>query len=244
MNWMERYASPEDASCLCRHVHRGGGVSLVTDTRCLLVADDPAATFDDLAIDPKAAPVVTAFRYAAPPTDALWADLYDLWRWLDRVERLVCPGCRGTGHYGPLGEGGEAFTCSECDGNRWVFPVPDRPDGDTVVVCGRHLDRNRVAWWLAGELADLGTACRAWAVEGAAGVPAVMIAGERWRLVVSSMRPETHRGRHRSYHPGAGTWWASRRCETSQCASIDWAQEQGVDPGALFPEYVPEGAFA
>lgn len=240
MTWMDRYTLP-DSTPLWSAVHRGDGRAVVTDGRTLLAVDDPAATFAQLELpagNPGVSPAARRLLAEPPPADAMWTDLGDLWLWLDRVERERCRACGGTGNAIQSDPGVHPprfVACEECDARGWHLSVPAAPDADTVMVCGRHLDRNRVAWWLAGELAGHGDHCRVWPTHTGM-MPAATFAGDHWRLVVAAMSPEIHRGRYRAYHPGLGLWWVERRCGTARCAARDWAQDRGIDPLDVFGE--------
>ena len=114
---------------------------------------------------------------------------------------------------------------------------------DAVVLAGGLVDRWRLCWWLPGELEPLGTDVAVWP-SGAFTPPLkapLTIDGGRWRLVVMTLDP-THApagaaGRpRRTYFPGAGLWWACRRCPTARLAAIDWFADRGVgvDEATLF----------
>lgn len=250
MDWLARYILPNCGLEAYKSVWRGDGRAVVTNGSCLLAVDDPAATFAPLAVPftrPESNGRLRAILSAPPPADALVTDLPDLWAWLDRLVRERCGPCAGTGKAFHLeaGHPPRFVACDDCDGRGWHLSFPEEPvDRDTVAVCGVPVDRNAVAWWLAGELADLGEswACRVWAAvpfPPAAGsvaepVPVVTFAGDHWRVSVAGFDRGAHSGRYRAYHPGAGSWWAARRCETARLAAADWCQDRDIDPADLF----------
>jgi hypothetical protein len=228
VNWLERYTTPDSFVPAWGSVHRGLGRRLVTDSRSLLTIDDPAATLAPLelpGVKPGNRKFLDAILAEKTPADALVADLSDLWAWLDRVERERCPACTVL----PLPPGAG---CEECDGRRWVFPW--REAGvDSVILCGLHLDRNRLAWWLAAELEPIGSRVALWA-STAGSVASLAIDGGGWRLVVSALLEEYQRPGNRAYLPGAGAWWTCRRCPVARLSAADWAMDRGADPAGVF----------
>lgn len=247
LKWLNRYVRPDSGNPLWETVHRACGVAFVSDSRSLLVADDPAATF----APPEFAGVGSLFRgdegakrheiltralIENPPDDAIHADLFDLWLWLDRVERVPCGDCNGTGRYRAY-HGPDAFPCLECNGEGW-FPVcadPDDPQ-NTVSLLGLPFDRNRLAWWLPGELADVcggRTECRVFVFTHGA-VPSLAIVGRGWRLICASLNRDMNPQSYRTYLLGAGVWWSQRRDRIATLAADDWAQERGLQAGELW----------
>jgi len=243
--FLGRYTVP-DAGPHCSSVHHTpGGRSLVTNNRHLLAVDGMADGSGPLEV---AVPQAKLHRmldvvHSPPPADAMVTDLADLWLWLDRVERERCPECRGSGCYGGL-EWSDPPPCELCDGDGWLLPdfSPEEhgPD-DVVTLCEIPLDRNALAWWLPGELAGLGTACRVWARAFPVSpnsvndpVPVVTVAGDRWRVAAAGLLRQFYPGRFRTYLPGAGVWYACRRDRVARLAGADWAQERDRDGFDLF----------
>ena len=240
MDWLDRYTDPDSSWTDWANVHRGDGHSVVTDRRCILAVDDPAAGFAELVLRPNQPEVNRVARAALAepvPAGAVRTDLHDLWLWLDRLDRERCPDCPPDPDLRPF--------CQDCDGRGWVRLEPDEDnyDADSVVLAGGLVDRWRLCWWLPGELEPLGTDVAVWP-SGAFTPPLkapLTIDGGRWRLVVMTLDP-THApagaaGRpRRTYFPGAGLWWACRRCPTARLAAIDWFQDRGVeaDEATLF----------
>lgn len=252
LDWLDRYLLPDCGYAAWDRVHRGDGRAVATDGRCILAVDDPAATFAELDVpfgtahgfDPADANRTLRGLLAEPaPADADVTDLGDLWAWVGHLWRERCPACLGTGSF--LGMGPDDPPCEECDGRRWVFPLPpwDRPDADTVTARGLPLDRNRLAWWLAGELGDYGAAPVCVWRSASAGLksPAVAFAGPCWRLVVAASDRDVHPARYRTYLPGAGQWWERRLEPVARWAAEDWARERGADGYDLFGGHAGEG---
>lgn len=236
LTWLNRYTLPDSGRHLWEHVHSHHGRAVVTDGRCMLAVDDPGASFGPLAEAVRLSPRVvldrvTAFLDHPAPADASHTTLSDLWFWLDRLERMQCPACRPFRRGDP-----EREFCSGCDGDGWVFPWRDSADKDTGVVAGVHLDRNRLCWWLAGELEGFGAAVRYWRHKAHAAMsqPAVVFDGGGWRLAVMSLDPTFHPGRYREYLPGAGVWWHHRRDGVARCAAADYYAERGIEADNLF----------
>jgi hypothetical protein len=232
MTWLARYTTPDSGRPLWEAVHAApGGWACVTDGRCLLGAKrraDPARPPLLPVPGDKGKDVVARLLNAPVPDDAAGSTLADLWLWLDHVALLRCPACRP---FERDARDPEVMFCSECDGRRWVFPVPDPADADTVRACGKPLDRNRLAWWLAGELGDIAPAVR---VFPAAGLDAVTFDGGRWRLVVMALKADVHPGVYRAYTPGAGQWWHLRRDPVSRLVARDWCEERGLGVADLY----------
>ena len=238
MDWLDRYTDSDSGWADWATVHRGDGRSVVTDRRCVLAVDDPAAGFGELVLRPRQPEVNRVAREALAepvPAGAVRTDLHDLWLWLDRLDRERCTECP------PYSA---RPYCEECDGRGWLRPEPDEDnyDADAVVLAGGLVDRWRLCWWLPGELESLGTDVAIWP-SGAwpFGKAPLAIDGGRWRLIVMTLdmthAPAGSAGRpRRTYHPGAGLWWACRRCPTARLAAIDWFADRGVgvDEATLF----------
>jgi hypothetical protein len=190
--WMRRYTDPESNTSAKRDLWRHAGLTLVTDrSRLLCVEGDGGTPLDD-APDSWANAVIHVAGEAKRP-DAGATTLGDLWAWADRVERIVCPACAGTGLVNAMdgnrviGPHEQAALCPECDGRLWVFPWDDdRPDRDTVQFGAVPLDRNQLAWWLAAELGTPDTV-----VEYQVGnldrsrVGTVALFGPNWKLILA-----------------------------------------------------------
>jgi hypothetical protein len=252
--WVNRYTVPETPMGLA---HLGWGCRVVTDARCILSVADPSAPFEEPQVffgDPEKPEsfevakrkntVIWSLIQERVPPDAGQTTLNDLWLWLDRIERRACAWCSGTGDGTFLTNGGEVLVtsagvaCGECEGKGWYFPEPyPQLDADPVTVCGYPLDRNRLSWWLAGELQEHGTEVRFWATSAAPAAVAVVFDNPQWRLVCSSKHRDAHPARYRTYLPGCGQWWQHRYDPVARMAATDWAMERGADYYDLFGEH-------
>jgi hypothetical protein len=247
VNWLNRYLKPDVGNAIYSQVWQGNGQSVVTCGSHLLAVDDPAATFDALRvtgvgnIDHGSA--ISQLLTRPTPDTAMVTTLGDLWAWLDRVERHLCPGCV-KGHY-PIHytEGGMIYPfgpyeiidwrreiiCETCDGNLWVFPYVESGPKPDVVCFGRCVfDRNALAWWLPAELGDAQQLVRIW-VTPTGRSHILIVQGSVWKLLTVEMQAEKYRGRYRTYYPGAGLWWTHRRDPVAMLTAQDWCQEKGYD---------------
>jgi len=248
LGWLDRFVSHDSGHPLWDAVHRAHGLAFASDGRSLLAVDDPAATFDG----PAFAGVGAIFRgddaagrherlsrllVEETPADAAPADLLDLWAWLDRVERVQCDSCRRIRAFYELGDSDPVGVCPECDGRGWFYTMFEPDDPKTVVtILGLPFDRNRLAWWLPGELWDVcggRTACRVFP-SGAAAMQSVTFVGRGWRLVCASLKRESNPRQYREYRLGCGAWWSHRHDAKAVAAAEDWAQERGMSPGSLW----------
>lgn len=238
MKWMERYALAfPHVNEYRRSVWWREGMLLATDAKCLLCVSDhrgsDAAELAPLPEEGEKGWARSAWLMAGEPTrhDASVTTLGDLWAWLDRVELEHCALCFDYKGLCPM--------CEE-SGEQWP-PVwrPREPDErqrdrDTVLVAGAHLERNRLAWWLAPELGD---AADPVAVQPGPVSDSAAFIGNCWKLFVKGLDygPCRVKGRaYRTYLPGAGAWWECRRSAPAEVhPALDWFAERGLE-GARF----------
>jgi hypothetical protein len=97
VTWLNRYLKPDVGNAIYAQVWQGNMQSVVTCGSHLLAVDDPAATFDALRITGVGnidhGPAISKLLTRPTPDTAMTTTLGDLWAWLDRVERHLCPDC-------------------------------------------------------------------------------------------------------------------------------------------------------
>ena len=260
--WLRRYTSAESVYVCERRVWQVGGLLVATDSKGAVCvegaggADLAAGERGDAKKDAWIRNMVEVVGEARRP-DAVATTLGDLWAWLDRVEREVCPACAGAGvapGYDPVTRcyTGPTCVCDDCDGRRWVWPWHD-DDRDTVTLCGLQFDRNMLAWWLAAELgAPEAPVCYQVTPGRPGGADRLTLFGAGWKVITSPFAadsPGNRRGKtYRTYAPGAGGWWQARRQFAPDVhPGTDWfVEERGFEPGdfAAMWGVTTEGAAA
>lgn len=241
-NWLTRYI-PAESRLPINNLLEWDGYGFVTDARSILAVRGVAGEPIDSIKSPSMRKSLADLVDSPEPGGAAHTTLSDLWAWLDRVERETCPTCGGLGRFSYTIDGqyvppvpdGQAFNCYDCGGRGWDFP--DATDEDIVRVADVKLDRNRLAWWLAAELGEPTDTVTYWARTFGKG-PLAVFAGETWKLLIGGFRPDdafdTVLNPYRTYTPGAGLWYESRRqFHPSVHPGTDWFREQGFDPDDL-----------
>lgn len=232
-DWLDRYLTPDSGAPAWESVHHApGGWAFVTDERSFLaVRADPRPDWRSLELHPGLRVAVTLHLLEAPPpADAARTTLADLWAWLDCLTRTRCEVCEGT-----------SLPCPDCDDRGWYVGVPSGQCRNVVCFGGHPFDRDRLVWWLPGELPD--GPCDLWLEPlGRDNGPVWLAAGDGWRAGTAALYRKPP-GRCRAYHPGAGGWWPYRNDPVSRLAATDWAQDRDIDPFDLVggPATLPTG---
>jgi hypothetical protein len=178
--------------------------------------------------------MVTKLLGEAVPDDAMVTDLPDLWLWLDHLKLDRCPECEGRSVLD------QHDVCLGCDNEGWIFPGHDDPFADVVTILGHHLDRNRLAWWLPGDLADVDSGPVAMWPTTSSKIGAVVFDGGAWRLAIAALDPKVHAGRrYRGYAPSAGLWWHHRGDSVAQMMAPDYFSDRGFPADILEPVAAP-----
>lgn len=237
-SWLSRFIDPV-ARVPANGLWRLDGYVIATDRKGFLaLRGDERSAQDMTGLNAE----VSRAMLATDSDAAVATTLGDLWAWLDHLCRIPCPECLGrkTGAVDPgpgslpIPGAAPRFRCFECDGDGWTWPEPETPDDRTVVVAEKCVDANLLAWWLAPELGDSSSPVRVWSATVGVGKPTtlVIVAGAGWRVVVAGLAESDERAarRFRTYAPGAGLWYESRRQFPPEShPGTDWFIEQGFD---------------
>lgn len=243
LQWLNRYCDQESTRDRSQRPFQLAGHRCATDEYSLIAVRNNGR--DDNPGSGRVLDLIRGMLREEPLPPVMTTTLADLWLWLDRLERDVCPCTEYFRDYpGPLPH------CPACNGDGWVLPAYDRPWANTQTpdpsaayrkICpvgtffGLPVDLNRLLWWLPADLEDVepDRSVRIWVSAWGRG-PAVTFAGKSWRVVQASMSREIYTDQYREYVPGAGQWWHQRRDPVAVAISRDWCEENGHDYAAVW----------
>lgn len=254
MDWLNRFTDSEADSSVERTVWCWMGLSFASDGRGLIAVQGGSGANPMLYLErePRAKWVSAATEILgeAKRPDAIQTTLGDLWAWLDCFDRVWCEQCVFPGQYVLVADD---FPCIQCSGRGW-FPLlyPASSDANTVCFNDVHINRNLLAWWLAAELGTCDSVAWYQTTRGKAKrnpmkPDHLTVFGDTWKVFVCGLEnpsPSVVKGRtYRTYIPGAGLAYASRR--ENWHSATDWFFEQGVsDLTAMWGDFRPDNAPA
>lgn len=255
-DWLHRFVcDPDWASAANRlwqcAVWSFGDWSVATDSLAMVALRDGGASesqgcfddesqgcFDD---DRPAVRRALAGYFDLLPPARLHTTIDALWSFVGRIDARRCPNCGDPWECEVDRNLTPRFHCEDCDGTGIELAPEPRP----ALVAGVPLDVNRLARWLAPELADNGrdVAARRAAVvvsrHGFTGpVDSVCFDGGAWRVWVCGMDPRGATvkdagglARLPSFHPDPvfAQLWLERDDPDARPVLADWLDERG-DP--------------
>lgn len=176
--WLARYCVEVCVRRFATRVSSVDGFSVATDGRSMVCVRDGGVQEYPPTEETTEGDRQSLRKYLAEPfTPVLRTDLASLWLWCGGVVWDRCTSCNGRGEI-------DADTlCPDCDGGRGIPTIDQKRPG---FLAGIAVERSRLAWSLAPELADepvaVGASPR---TEGA-----LYLEAASWRVVVMAVSVE------------------------------------------------------